>query len=116
MNLINEKVVHKSFGVGTIKALEQSIMIVDFYQEDGEKSFIFPDAFEKFLKLDNLAIEKDVFEQIRLKKEEIELEKGKKILVIIEEEEQRKKEKLELAKEKKKAAKKPAVKNKLMIK
>lgn len=110
MNLINEKVVHTKFGVGTIKALEQSIMIVDFSKEDGEKSFIFPDAFERFLKLDNLEVEKDVFEQIRLKKEKIELEKEKKILAIIEDEEQRKKEKLELAKQKKKVAKKPVVK------
>lgn len=110
MELISEKVEHTKFGLGTIVDLEQNKVSVEFSNQFGKKSFIFPDAFEQFLKLNNPIAEEDVMEQVRLKKEQVELEKGRKILAIMEEEEERKKEKLELAKQKKKLAKKPVTK------
>jgi len=51
MNLIDKQVTHKSFGIGTIVEQVDSYIKVDFNL--GNKSFIFPDAFESYLTLKN---------------------------------------------------------------
>ncbi|WP_107842136.1 malate synthase [Metasolibacillus meyeri] len=49
MNLINKKVTHKLFGMGSIVKHNDSSVEIHFASES--KMFIFPDAFEKHLKL-----------------------------------------------------------------
>ena len=49
MNLINKKVTHKLFGIGSIVNQNDSIIEIHFKAEN--KKFVFPDVFEKHLKL-----------------------------------------------------------------
>ncbi|WP_286228499.1 malate synthase [Neobacillus mesonae] len=49
MNLINEKVTHNRFGTGSIVKHNDSIIEIHFASEN--KKFVFPDVFEKHLKL-----------------------------------------------------------------
>jgi len=49
MNLINKEVTHKRFGKGNVVKHNDSIIEIHFATEN--KKFVFPDAFEKFLKL-----------------------------------------------------------------
>lgn len=115
MNLINESVQHAKFGAGAIVNIEQSRVVVKFADEEqGEKSFIFPDAFETYLKLDNAKIQKDVLKQLSMKKEQGVLDKEIKMQEIQKKEEEIKEEKLELAKSKKKTAKAAAAKKKMV--
>lgn len=105
MNLINENVQHTKFGSGIIVNLEEDKVHVKFAEQQEEKSFIFPDAFQHFLKLENLLAEKNVIKLIHLKNEKIEAEKKLIKQGNIRREEELKEEKLELAKTKKKTAK-----------
>ena len=49
MNLINKKVTHKQFGIGSIVKHNDSSIEILFASEN--KKFVFPDGFEKHLKL-----------------------------------------------------------------
>ncbi len=49
MNLINKKVEHKIFGIGIIVDCNEEYVVVRF--ESGNKEFVYPDAFEKYLTL-----------------------------------------------------------------
>jgi hypothetical protein len=49
MNLINKKVTHKRFGMGSIVKHNDTIIEIHFASEN--KKFVFPDVFEKHLKL-----------------------------------------------------------------
>lgn len=51
MNLINEEITHNVFGEGSIVEQEGSIITVDFNEEI--KKFVYPDAFEKFITLND---------------------------------------------------------------
>lgn len=52
INLINEKVTHKVFGVGNIVEQEENIITVEFDDNDTRK-FVYPDAFSQFIELNN---------------------------------------------------------------
>jgi hypothetical protein len=113
MNLINESVQHTKFGSGAIVDIEQGRVVVKFTEQQDKKSFIFPDAFEGFLKLDNAQIQKDVLKQLRQKKEQVVIEKNIKMQETKKREEEIKEEKLELAKSKKKTTKAASAKKKM---
>ncbi len=49
MNLINKQVTHDTFGMGSVVGHTDSCVVIQF--ESGEKKFIFPDAFGKYLTL-----------------------------------------------------------------
>ncbi|BAQ09283.1 4-aminobutyrate aminotransferase [Bacillus sp. OxB-1] len=51
MNLINEEITHKVFGEGNIVDQEGSILTIDF--DEGIKKFVYPDAFGKFITLND---------------------------------------------------------------
>ncbi|MEG1930236.1 MAG: hypothetical protein RR131_03765 [Anaerovorax sp.] len=53
MNLINEEVVHSTFGRGHVKSLENGRIAIEFAEEIGPKSFQYPAAFECYLKMCN---------------------------------------------------------------
>jgi len=106
MNLLNEEVRHIKFGTGIIKTDENGIIRVQFSEEFGEKAFIYPTAFEQFLKFNNPLLDKNVQNEILQIIPE-------KIRLIREEERLKEKErriKLEQSKLKVKAAKAKAAK------
>lgn len=47
MDLTNKQVLHKSFGKGSIVECTESHMVINF--SSGNKKFVYPDAFEKYL-------------------------------------------------------------------
>lgn len=54
LNLINEKVSHKSLGEGTIVEVEDEVITVKFAKKTSK--FTFPAAFKKYLTAQNSAI------------------------------------------------------------
>ena len=51
MNLINEEVTHKVFGEGSIVDHEESVVTIEFNKDI--KKFVYPDAFEQFITLND---------------------------------------------------------------
>jgi hypothetical protein len=51
MNLIDEQVVHESFGVGRVLSIDAGIIKIQFSPNIGEKRFQYPYAFERYLKM-----------------------------------------------------------------
>lgn len=62
MNLINEEITHKVFGEGSIVEQEGSIITVDFNED--LKKFVYPDAFEKFITLNDREVAESLDEII----------------------------------------------------
>lgn len=95
MNLINKKVTHKRFGMGSIVKQNDASIEINFASEN--KMFVFPDAFEKHLILHDKnsanSIEK-VIQTKELKRKEDEWNKEEEIKL------QRKKQELRLEHEK----------------
>ncbi len=50
-SLIGQTVMHRAFGSGVIEELSGNVVTVNF--KKGDKKFIYPDAFENFLKLED---------------------------------------------------------------
>ena len=71
MNLINEKVTHKRFGMGSIVKHNDSSIEIHFASEN--KKFVFPDVFGKHLKLHDQSVAHSL-EKI-IQKKEIERKK-----------------------------------------
>ncbi|MBD7986274.1 malate synthase [Sporosarcina sp. Sa2YVA2] len=67
MNLLNEEITHKVFGEGNIVEHEDSVLTVDFNTDI--KKFVYPDAFENFLTLNDPLTAK-TFEDLFLKKQQ----------------------------------------------
>lgn len=74
MDILNEKVEHIMFGSGVITEMNKNKISIQFQEKIGTKMFIYPDAFEKFLKVSNPALENNIMEELRNKKEQLELE------------------------------------------
>lgn len=74
MNLTNEKARHITFGTGVIKSNENGIIRIQFDKAFGEKAFIYPDAFERFLMFENPVLEESVQNQLKTRNEQIALE------------------------------------------
>ena len=67
MNLLNIKVKHTVFGVGTITEFDGRYITVQF--TDKSSKFIYPDAFEKFIKVEDLAIQEAIMHDIAIAKQ-----------------------------------------------
>ncbi|MFS0820373.1 malate synthase [Bacillus sp. 1P02SD] len=76
MNLINKKVTHKRFGMGSIVNHNDSSIEVHFDSEN--KKFVFPDVFEKHLKLHDKNIANSLEKMIQEKEAERKQEEWKK--------------------------------------
>ncbi|MDV6376885.1 malate synthase [Sporosarcina sp. GW1-11] len=76
MNLINEEITHKVFGEGNIVEHEESVITVNF--DKHSKKFVYPDAFKKFITLNDRSAAKTLKEVILKKEEEEELLKRKR--------------------------------------
>lgn len=76
MNLINEEITHKVFGIGNIVGHDESVITIDF--NDYTKKFIYPDAFGKYIQLNDRNAAKSLQKIIakeEMKKEALERER-----------------------------------------
>lgn len=89
MNLINKKVTHEHFGMGSIVKQSDSFIEIHFGTEN--KKFIFPDVFGKHLKLHDKSAAHSIEKVIQKKEMERKQEEWKK-----EEEKKRRREEQEL--------------------
>ncbi len=89
IELVKATVNHKTFGRGSVKRIENGLVVILFKDDDtneiNEKKFVYPDAFRNFLKINDPAIAKQVDSLIKIK--DVEEEKKRKL------EEQEKREK-----------------------
>lgn len=69
-SVVNQKVTHKVFGKGTVLFQDDSYVIIDFSGQ--EKKFPFPDAFERFIQLEDSVMQESVIQLLQAKKEEEE--------------------------------------------
>ncbi|MHC1719942.1 MAG: hypothetical protein AB9844_04455 [Clostridiaceae bacterium] len=75
MILVNEKVEHISYGFGVVTEVADNKISVKFQENIGGKIFQYPDAFEKFIKALNPAVESSVLEDLHAKQELHKLER-----------------------------------------
>ena len=73
---VDVKVIHRAFGAGVITAVNGKYITVSF--EIGEKSFVYPDAFEKFLTLEDGTVSEEIASDLTLAKTEKNKLKEKK--------------------------------------
>lgn len=73
MNLINKQVSHPAFGTGKVIQQKNDILTISFPKQ-GSKSFLYPDAFERHLKICVPELEVGIQEDVDRKKAEIEAE------------------------------------------
>nr|WP_304215060.1 malate synthase [Fredinandcohnia onubensis] len=76
MNLINKKVTHKRFGMGSI--VEHNDSSIEIHFESENKRFVFPDVFEKHLKMHDQSIANSLEKMIQEKEMERKEEESKK--------------------------------------
>ncbi len=67
MSLENLEVLHKSFGKGIIVASNGQYITVKF--EAAQKTFVYPDIFEKFLTLADGTVSDDIKDDLRVSKD-----------------------------------------------
>ena len=63
MVLDNLEVMHKSFGKGTVASVNGKYFTVKF--ESAQKTFVYPDIFEKFLTLADGSVNDDILADLR---------------------------------------------------
>lgn len=79
VNLVNEKVEHIKFGLGVITELKDHRIYVKFQNNRlGVKEFLYPEAFEKFLKAENPKVGSSAKEELRIKQYQISKERERK--------------------------------------
>ena len=75
---VDLQVMHKSFGLGVITAINGKYITVKF--EGCEKNFVYPDAFEKFLTLADGTVSADILADLESSKRAKAVIKEKKDL------------------------------------
>lgn len=90
MNLVNKKVSHKTFGEGRVIDYDDSYIKINF--EEGEKKFLFPDAFKDYITFidesaNDLVNKKNEVKDAEIREEErlIQEEKERQELILKEE-------------------------------
>lgn len=73
MDLVNKKVTHKIFGKGRIIKYDDSYVDIDF--PAGNKKFVFPDAFGKYLTVIDPGAAKFVEKKVQIREKELKKEK-----------------------------------------
>ncbi|HHU05930.1 MAG TPA: hypothetical protein GXZ65_05555 [Clostridiales bacterium] len=73
MQLLGKAIMHKTFGKGTITAVSDNTVTVSF--PEGEKKFLYPDAFMQFLKLRDKKVQEQVNQLLHEKNMEEEAER-----------------------------------------
>lgn len=72
MDLTNELVSHPVFGTGRVISHDDRRITIQFSEETGEKRFIYPDVFEKYLNMCNPTAAQKVLADLMAKTEQIE--------------------------------------------
>lgn len=78
MNIVNKRIGHIQFGEGKVIDQEEGRISIQFSEQYGTKQFLYPEAFEKYLKLYDSAIEMYVMEELHDKQAQIEAEELRK--------------------------------------
>ena len=68
MNLVDKKVIHETFGKGNVLKCNDSYIKINF--ESGDKKFIFPDVFSKYIKFVDQKPAEIVKKKIAIKEQE----------------------------------------------
>jgi len=64
---MNEKISHKTFGLGTITLVEDNYIHVVFDNQDyGEKIFNYPESFGNFLKFENKTLQTKAIAELKV--------------------------------------------------
>lgn len=74
MKIEQTSVHHVRYGAGTVITCEGNMIVVEF-PEAGRKQFLFPDAFEKFMKAEDPECAAEIASMIILKKAEADAAK-----------------------------------------
>ncbi len=113
MNVINEPVLHRQFGPGTITGQTTTVVSVEFGEGHGIKKFSYPSAFESFLELCDPKQRQEMDSVLQANREQAERERLRRAEA---EEQSREEERKSLLKEKaaqkKSTAKKTTAKTK----
>jgi len=75
MNVLNEHVDHHQFGAGVITDQTETTVSVKFSELDDLKKFIYPTAFEFYLKLSNPEIQIKINDEIQQIRDQIAAER-----------------------------------------
>jgi len=73
IDLLNSKVRHKIFGEGIIANISNNHLTVKFANK--ESTFVYPDAFEKFIVADDASVQAEIIEEINNKKLAAEMQR-----------------------------------------
>ncbi|MDE6107340.1 MAG: hypothetical protein K2F83_01530, partial [Oscillospiraceae bacterium] len=76
--MIEKKVVHKSWGIGTVVSKENGIISVQF--DDGVKRLLYPDAFKQFLTTSDVELQQQVQHDMEEKQKQEEKRKETKVI------------------------------------
>jgi len=77
MELVNGQVEHILFGIGRIVSLEEEVLYVEFSEKNEIKRFVYPDAFDKYLKICDSKLEAIILSDLKIKKAQIEADRIK---------------------------------------
>jgi len=77
MNLIDVKVTHIKFGVGRVLRNDNGRIAIRFSDDVGQKIFLYPEGFEHYLKMCNPSIQNIVDAELKLKLDQIAVEKAR---------------------------------------
>ncbi|WP_019912575.1 hypothetical protein [Paenibacillus sp. HW567] len=75
MNLIKKQVSHVRFGSGTVSSNDGGRITVVFSGGAGEKSFLYPEAFEHHLSISDPNLHEEIMKDLQMKSEQAAAEK-----------------------------------------
>ena len=76
MKLVSEQVYHAKYGVGIVINQTDDVVEVKFGNGFGNKKFVYPVAFESFLKVSNPISQETMNDELRQIQENIEIQRG----------------------------------------
>lgn len=68
--LINQTVIHKSFGKGIICSVDEKYLVVDFRKKSKLSKFVYPSCFDGFLILENSKLKLEVEKAVEVWRQE----------------------------------------------
>jgi len=77
MELVNGQVEHILFGIGRIVCLEEEVLYVEFSKNKEIKRFVYPDAFDKYLKICDSKLKAIILTDLKIKNAQIEADRIK---------------------------------------
>ncbi len=75
LNIVNKQIKHTVFGEGKVISQSESKLSIEFSEKYGTKGFVYPDAFEKYLKLADDKAQASVMDDLHRKEMHTALDK-----------------------------------------